>query len=179
MSRLGNQPCDGFSAKSLRWRVNSRELVGAGSFQMAIDSVQEDIHNSLGAAPPYGGACFVKPQAAEAVSPVYRSIAIRLDRPRYGAAKNRAIVMNNKMMTEDSFLSARVNERRPVNCWLASGIRLEGTILAFDTETIFMKLHSAGDDAAVMMIFKLQIASIAAVAEESAVRLPEGVLARR
>jgi sRNA-binding regulator protein Hfq len=87
--------------------------------------------------------------------------------------------MNNTTMTEDAFLTARVTEQRPVNCWLASGIKLEGTILAFDTDAIFMRLHSAEDDTDVMMVFKLQVASIAPVPQRDSARLPDGLLTPR
>jgi sRNA-binding regulator protein Hfq len=61
--------------------------------------------------------------------------------------------MKNKTMTEDEFLSALVADCHPVYCWLASGIKLEGTILGFDSEAIFMRPHTANDDLDAMMIF--------------------------
>lgn len=76
--------------------------------------------------------------------------------------------MKNKMMTEDGFLAARVADRRPVHCWLANGVKLHGTVLGFDTETIFMKPHGVKvSDSDAMMVFKMQIASIAPASEEA------------
>lgn len=68
--------------------------------------------------------------------------------------------MKYTSMTEDGFLAARVAEGHPVYCWLASGVKLEGTILAFDADTISMRPHASNGDEDVMLIFKMQIASI-------------------
>ena len=88
-------------------------------------------------------------------------VAIRLERPCCVGRLSKTSEMKNKTMTEDGFLSARVADERPVHCWLSNGIKLEGTISAFDAETIFMRLHPGSCDENVMMIFKMQIASIA------------------
>lgn len=71
--------------------------------------------------------------------------------------------MKNKAITEDGFLADRLADHRPVHCWLANGVKLQGTILGFDAEAIFMKPHGANSDSDAMMVFKMQIASIAPV----------------
>lgn len=63
-------------------------------------------------------------------------------------------------LSEDCFLKARIADRRPVNCFLGSGTRLQGTIVAFDQEAIFMRPLEPEDDADVMMVYKLQVASV-------------------
>lgn len=71
--------------------------------------------------------------------------------------------MNEKpKLTEDSFLKARVADRRPVSCYLASGACLQGVIVSFDqeAEAIFMRSVEADDDADVIMIYKFQILSV-------------------
>lgn len=75
--------------------------------------------------------------------------------------KQGVISMKTTTMTEDNFLAARLADHRPVDCWLANGVKLQGTILGFDTEVIFMKPQGANSPSDAMMIFKLQIASIA------------------
>lgn len=78
--------------------------------------------------------------------------------------------MKSRTMTEDAFLSARVADRRRVHCWLANGIKLSGRVLAFDAETIFLGDHEADSDA--MMIFKMQVASIAPIPDNTRRGLP-------
>lgn len=69
--------------------------------------------------------------------------------------------MNQKpKLNEDSYLKARVADRRAVSCFLGSGTRLQGTIVAFDEEAIFMRPVGSQDDADIMMIYKLQVASV-------------------
>ncbi|HZT04964.1 MAG TPA: RNA chaperone Hfq [Steroidobacteraceae bacterium] len=69
--------------------------------------------------------------------------------------------MNQKpKLNEDFFLKARVADRRTVSCFLGSGTRLQGTIVAFDQEAIFMRPIGSEDDADIMMIYKLQVASV-------------------
>lgn len=97
-----------------------------------------------------------------------RTIAIRPDalaRARK-TTQTRRSEMKSKTMTEDAFLSARVSDRRPVHCWLANGIKLHGVILGFDPDTLYLKAHGAVDDSDAMMIFKMQVASIAPIPDD-------------
>lgn len=69
--------------------------------------------------------------------------------------------MNQKVkFTEDFYLKARVADRRPISCYLGNGTRLQGTIVGFDQEAIFMKPVGSEDDGDVMMVYKVQVASV-------------------
>lgn len=76
----------------------------------------------------------------------------------------------NRQIAEDSFLQARVADRRPTYCWLGCGTRLQGIIVSFDEEAIFMRPTGGEDDADLMMIYKVQIASMMPVSAMNAGR---------
>jgi RNA chaperone Hfq len=63
-------------------------------------------------------------------------------------------------MTEDEFLNARIMDKKPIYCFLANGVRLQGTIYENDFDVIFIKPLESEDDAGLIMTFKQQISSI-------------------
>ena len=69
-------------------------------------------------------------------------------------------MMTTYTLNENSFLQSRVDDQMPIFCWLASGIRLVGTLQAHDVEAIFIKPLEPRPNQGIMMIFKQQISSI-------------------
>ena len=63
-------------------------------------------------------------------------------------------------MNEDTFLHARIMDQKPVFCFLANGVRIQGTILANDLHAIFIKPPEAEDSADVLMVMKQQISTV-------------------
>jgi sRNA-binding regulator protein Hfq len=52
--------------------------------------------------------------------------------------------MNDRtMMTEDTYLNARILDQMPIFCWLSNGIRIQGVIEANDLEAIFVRSTDA------------------------------------
>ena len=68
--------------------------------------------------------------------------------------------MIDKKMTEDEFLQARIIDQAPVFCFLANGVRIQGTIVANDLHALFIKPPEAEDAADVLLVMKQQISTI-------------------
>jgi sRNA-binding regulator protein Hfq len=68
--------------------------------------------------------------------------------------------MSDKKMTEVEFLQARITDQEPVFCFLANGVRIQGTIVANDLHALFIKPPEAEDAADVLMVMKQQISTI-------------------
>jgi sRNA-binding regulator protein Hfq len=68
--------------------------------------------------------------------------------------------MSDKKMTEDEFLQTRIMDQEPVFCFLANGVRIQGTIVANDLHALFIKPPEAEDAADVLLVMKQQISTI-------------------
>jgi len=73
-------------------------------------------------------------------------------------------MMTNYGLTENSFLQSRVDDQRPIFCWLANGIRLVGVLEAHDTEAVFIRCLESKNTQGTMMVMKQQITSIVTIA---------------
>jgi len=82
-------------------------------------------------------------------------------------------MMTNYALNESSFLQSRVDDQRPIFCWLANGIRLVGVLEAHDSEAIFIKCLESKNTQGTMMVMKQQITSIVTIAAPSMYRSHE------
>lgn len=70
------------------------------------------------------------------------------------------------IMTEDTYFQKLITSGESVSCFLANGIRLQGSIRSHHGEAIFIEPH-ANSRGELMLIFKLQISSIMPTAYEA------------
>jgi sRNA-binding regulator protein Hfq len=73
--------------------------------------------------------------------------------------KNKAITMQNRLMTEDVFLTQLVNGGKPGQYFLCSGVKLMGVLENFDSEALFVR-RSPSQGGGVQMVYKLAVASV-------------------
>jgi sRNA-binding regulator protein Hfq len=73
-------------------------------------------------------------------------------------------------ITEDGFIQSHIDGRTPIFCFLASSIRLEGTIVANDLHALLMAPKDASGDKDLILIFKEQIATIVPVSLQCSTR---------
>jgi sRNA-binding regulator protein Hfq len=77
--------------------------------------------------------------------------------------------MQNKRMREDLFLTQLVNEGKPGQYFLCSGIKLMGVLESFDTQALFVR-RSPSQGGGVQMVYKLAIASVSPCMVRTSVR---------